>query len=255
MRPMPRTCLFCPAEANMTGEHVWSGWIGAALGSIGFNFARRNAEGSVNVWRHKELDLKAKLTCGPCNNGWMSDLEERTKPILLDIILHGSPKAFTPHDIAVVSAFAYKSAILASGMYSKSLSFFSEKDRYSFAETLRIPSGVYMWLAMLPNRHRGVFKSDGISTANDFPHSFELNSFTYSAGHFVVQVLSSHWRERARRRHDPPLTFWQNPVWDRASIPFWPHLGTVVHWPPATHLLDDSLKTFINRWAFLEWHG
>jgi hypothetical protein len=54
----------------------------------GENIHLRGARGQVTQWTtHDEIDWKARVVCGDCNNGWMSDLEnDHAKPVLTPLI-------------------------------------------------------------------------------------------------------------------------------------------------------------------------
>jgi hypothetical protein len=42
-----------------------------------FRFVQRNEGGEIiSHWNLPGIDLKAKVICEPCNNGWMSALEQ-----------------------------------------------------------------------------------------------------------------------------------------------------------------------------------
>ena len=85
---MPRTCLFC-SSTQMSREHLWPAWL-ASL----FPEERRRHLISAGVgldatdktWIAKPFTSEAKVVCRTCNSGWMSKLEEDTKPILSPFI-------------------------------------------------------------------------------------------------------------------------------------------------------------------------
>jgi len=51
---------------------------------------REDALGNVTSWQAVAFSDTVRRTCGPCNNGWMHDLEVRAQPILTPLI-HGEP--------------------------------------------------------------------------------------------------------------------------------------------------------------------
>jgi hypothetical protein len=94
---------------------------------------------------HKE---KLKVVCGPCNNGWMSSLESASKflmplaksePITLGAEARRAIAQWTVLKLPVVDFHP----IGAGGSYPV----FSEKDRVDFKSSLKIPEGVYIWIA------------------------------------------------------------------------------------------------------------
>jgi hypothetical protein len=247
---MPRQCAFCPNSASLSGEHLWSQWIGDELGSRPYTFTRIDTDGSVNQWKNDELNVKAKVVCKSCNNGWMSDLESKTKPILKDMILHCRETALRARDIALVAAVTFKNAVIADHMHDRRSPFFTIGERRDFRERQEVPPGAQMWLASIANQ-RGLFKSMYAEIPGRDSLAFHLNIFTYAVGHFVIQAVSSRYKRRNDRRHAPQLYLTQDSEWDAVSIPCWPSNGSVIKWPPSAHMGGDVVDAFIQRWTKL----
>lgn len=149
-----RSCAFCHREAKMSGEHIWSEWIGKVLGgSRRYAFRRVDPNGrTLNTWNSDELDLTAKVVCEPCNNGWMSDIErDHAKPTFAPII-DGEPFCLLPLGIKSAAIWAFKITVIADHIQSNRLPFFTEIERTIFKERLDIPAGVQMWLAAYSER-------------------------------------------------------------------------------------------------------
>src|SRR5689334_9119722 len=62
---MPR-CAFCLRTATLTGEHLWSEWMGDLLPQERYIFAKQFAgDPVVKIWESKEMNAKAiKRVCG-----------------------------------------------------------------------------------------------------------------------------------------------------------------------------------------------
>lgn len=245
-------CAFCPEIAELTGEHLWSDWIGSALGIRKYLITEKFADGSHRSYPKKRLNVKAKVVCGNCNSGWMSRLENNTKPFLHDMVLFGSAVQLNPTQVALLAAVSFKNAVVADHMHDNSPRFFSFAVRQRFAKTLNLPEGVQMWLSIM-QRQRGLFKSGDLKTKPGARGGFEINLFTYGVAHLVVQVTTTRWTKIAHRRNLPPPGLTQHPFWDDASTPFWPARGSeTIGWPPPRSLGDDMVETFADRWANLE---
>jgi hypothetical protein len=208
---------------------------------------RKEFDGGVRQWRDTGLNLKANVTCGTCNNGWMSDLESKSIPIISDMILKCSNTTLQSREIAIIAAIAFKNVIVADYMHDRRPPFFTFAERQSFANTLAIPDGVQMWLASVPVKH-GLFKSYYGKSPSRTPDGFELNVFTYGVGHLVIQVVTSRWRKKFLRRHANPPFVTQDRAWDEVSVPFWPSDGTPIQWPAPAHLGNEIIDTFVHRW-------
>src|SRR5260370_12410263 len=253
-------CAFCPETADITGEHIWSAWAGRMFGERRYTITRKELDGRVRAWKRPHLGPKTNVVCGNCNNGWMSDLETRVKPIIGDMVCKCNETTLHDKDIATIAVWAYTKAIVAEHSHNNRKPFFTFAERQLFRQTLSIPNGVQIWLASMPVQH-GLFKSYVIETPLNAPRRFELNVFTYGLGHFVIQAVTARWNKKALRWHTPPPVLTQAIEWDSCSIPFWPRSGAPISWPPAGHMSHQVVDAFVQRWTqlirgggFLLWH-
>ncbi len=248
---MADPCIFCQQSGKLTLEHLWSDWIGVLLGEREeYTVQRKRPTGELIEWKTIGLNHVATVVCGKCNNGWMSDLEAEAQPMLSPIIKFGVPISFLPAGIAILAAFAFKSAIISDHTYRERKPFFPVSDRVRFMKTLQIPDGVQMWIASSgSDQFNGVFHSFTFEVgSHQGPlHSAKFFSFTWSAGYLVLQVLAPRWRKNRRRYKTLPILT-PDEKWDPASIRFWPNDGRPITWDPASDLSGNSLDVFKNRW-------
>lgn len=108
-----RFCIFC-GRSGLSREHIWSEWtyqyapkepnvthIKYAEVSTPGNASRREKsyQGDVNT-------IKLRVVCERhCNNGWMSALEQRAKPLLIPL-LRGEPAVLSKNTQSVLAAWA-----------------------------------------------------------------------------------------------------------------------------------------------------
>jgi hypothetical protein len=185
---MSRQCAFCPATADITLEHLWSGWIGKALGAYDIKNTRRTESGEVITWPTKEFSAGAKVACRDCNNGWMSALESASKSILEDMIVHCKPVTLSAKDIATIAAVTFKNMVVADYMKSSDRPpFFTRRERWLFRESLTLPKGLQMWFGSMAYSNSGIFKSYTLKMSLNVPYRNQINIFTYGIGHFLSQ--------------------------------------------------------------------
>jgi hypothetical protein len=74
---MPELCLFCDSSSG-SREHLWPKWI-----------HERVDFGPLKMDRYKSAQIiipdpqiTVKTVCEKCNNGWMSDLETKSIPLV-----------------------------------------------------------------------------------------------------------------------------------------------------------------------------
>jgi hypothetical protein len=111
---MAGVCVFCGASGALTGEHVLGDWlttIGLPMDEVAHGAGWLNLMdrpmGVSQPFRRTVNDV-----CGPCNNGWMSDLEAIAKRVLTSLIL-GDPGAIEASDRGAVAAWFQKTALVA----------------------------------------------------------------------------------------------------------------------------------------------
>jgi hypothetical protein len=113
-------CLACGITSSPASrEHVFSDWLltefKASNTTIGLH--RRLGDGS----RHRQRDeirldsFKLKKICENCNNGWMSDLENAAKPLMLGLMKGSiSFSVLTEGDRKTLARWAGKTSIVES---------------------------------------------------------------------------------------------------------------------------------------------
>jgi hypothetical protein len=201
-------CPFCHRTGD-SREHLCADWISSALGPQQYTFRHRKDSGDIHQWHGPKINVKARVPCGHCNNGWMSQLENKeAKPILKDMIVHGAPLSIMPRGIASLAAYAFKTAVIPSYMRIDRSKFFTRTACAHFARTLQVPLDVQVWIAALSTRQasrRGVFRSTYGKTPRDFMPSFELYVCTFAIGFVVLQVVAT----RIQKTNFP--FFWCDP--------------------------------------------
>jgi hypothetical protein len=242
----------------MDGEHLWSDWMARLVG-IKSQFTFRRFAGGPNSpiiasWKKNKLDWKAYVVCKPCNNGWMSVIDnEHAKPTLSGI-LRGRATCFLERGIASMAVFAFKTAVVADQMNASRRPFFSPFVREEFKRTQRIPPHVQMWFAAYytpPGVREGIFKTYYLQIKGGRNKGFEFYIFTYAMSPFVVQFAASRWMKQSPRRLAHPVLI-QHDNWNPVAAQFWPAHDSRIMWPPPTYLDSNSIDVFTyERWKRL----
>jgi hypothetical protein len=250
-------CVFCSGEAKLTGEHIWSEWMGDLFPQQRHIFRRQFAGEPFTTWESKNMDVKAKIVCKPCNSGWMSDLEnQHAKPAMQELILSDAPVALAPERIYSITVFAFKAAVIGHYMQRRKSRFwpssvFAPANIRSFVSSLKIPLGVQLWIGCIASDdlRNGVFRLRYSKTPSGATKGFRLYVCTFGLGRFIWQLVASEWTNgRLRRASVPTLT--QAREWNPVSIPVWPmpRSGIYAGWPPFQHLRADLMDAFSDRW-------
>jgi hypothetical protein len=247
---MPKECAFCSSPAT-SKEHIWSNWMGPLFpGDKHFqnsaaDFQKGLEISSNNTWNSPKLNWKAKVVCGNCNNGWMSDLENNlAKPAMKDLI-SGKWLDFPINQLRAnqIASFAFKTSVILDHLADGRPRFFSSAARRVFRSSLRIPDNIMMWFAgYLPSGGGGVFSNYYALAA---PHKIELYVCSFRAGHFAFQVVAFNMPRSIAAV--PTQT-----AFNDLAVPFWPKIIQDFTWPPATVLYTlKEFEEFANRWGVL----
>src|SRR5271157_1970617 len=210
-------CIFCQRAATLTAEHLWSKWMNQLLVPSLYQFRQEGQKGKViRTWKGNKFNLTAKLACAKCNNGWMSELENKmAKPVMQDMISHGSKVTLSPKSLSAVAAFTFETSVVTDHMQKGKKPFFSPSVRFCFAKSLEIPNNIQMWLASF----KGEFLQNGILASCYYEPNIGvlrgsgLYVLTFGLGYFVVQALARKWKE-SMKRSSPVPTFRQNKDWN-----------------------------------------
>ena len=254
---MPKKCAFCtrPAESR---EHIFSEWMLDMI-PVGerFTFNERNPKtGEYFRYGGRKVNLKAKAVCTPCNNGWMSDMEnDVAKPAMARLLFNEHPTVLDVKALTGIAVFAFKTLVLASHKDSTTPPFFPFADRDRFRRNLVIPNGVQVWIATrkaLPGKYYGFWKS--VKGTSDQPSRYGFSSYicTWNFQNLVLQILARKWNDKRRRRTIPMGAIVQNDYWNDAAIPIWPLKGKGLQWPPPAYLGEESFFPFRDRFDRFE---
>lgn len=111
---MTPTCSFCGSTERPRGkEHVFPAWLRTTglptpLSELG--------NGRINrlprTWPGKPFTTTVGGVCDACNHGWLSQMEELTKPVLVSLI-KGISCQLSPSEQAIVACWAWKTALVS----------------------------------------------------------------------------------------------------------------------------------------------
>ena len=220
----PSACAFCDSNGSLTREHVWPDWYSREIQARGVTLT---ASSSV-VKNRIEVTVPV---CATCNNGWMSVLENDTKPLLLSMMnapARNNPSiCLSPADQTRLATWAVKTAYLI--------------DAY---QQPAVPRGFLHQLALkrVPNDWTVVWvggysadvavraekwamdflASTGTPTVNS-PNGFVV---TFTLANVLFQVMGHFNGGTARMRDD-------RRQYGGALFRLWPAPAVSLSWPPA----------------------
>src|SRR5207249_4087328 len=108
-------CIFCGKGGPFSREHVLPNWTAELIGLRRVEVRRRVLDGPPTTWQKVgSFGHTVTSVCVRCNTGWMSDLEDDTKPILSPLIYPREKRdvRLTPDEQIILAAWLWKIAIL-----------------------------------------------------------------------------------------------------------------------------------------------
>ena len=244
-------CIFCgPTARKITEEHIWPKWISKVLRQAGITkydvFSSRHSPTkllSQKTRRSNILDLTAKVICTKCNHEILGELEnDFAKPILKPMI-QGNTTRLSVVDLAVLSAWIMKMAMVYEFTDSRA-KFFSQVEREHFLEVLEPVPNTWIWLGQNGSRHIAGAVQHTLFAETTPGYTAHIHVLTCVIGRVAFQLLT-----RGRHMTSPAATM--VPIldhWRPATVLMFPSSDSV-QWPPPQYLADDSLKPFADRWG------
>jgi hypothetical protein len=246
---MARSCIFCGA-AEVSKEHAWPDWLGRLFSGVSVEVQRTGPD--LKSFRGRPFDLTVTVVCPSCNNGWMSDLENATKDLLLGLIA-GSPARLGIEQQVALARWAIKtSMVMEYTVGDRSLVYWREDERATFRQLPHaIPADVTVLIAAYGGSRLGFVRAgagQAVSIAAPEMPVAPMTRSTLVAGALVLQVEHSRWREVTGREG----WLWPPPHSEKSEW-IWTPQHEHVDWPPAAALTDTELDAFARGESSFNW--
>ena len=243
-----RTCNFCGNTVN-SKEDAWPLWLVRRLGNIKTGIVEgQRGKQTQNSWRAGKYPLRTGNVCKNCNNGWMSDLENRVKPIIERFFLD-EQVSLDECDQTTLAIWICKNAMVYETLRQKASWFFTSQERESFRESFHIPTQTSIWLA----------KSDGFTglfcSASDLngitaepPNQVKAYITTMGFGPIAIQIFNAKMSKPIPENITITGDLQPGP-WDQIIVQIWPISADIVSWPNDIGLNGElGLDNFSHRW-------
>ena len=176
-------CIFCSRPASSL-EHVFPQWVlnRKDMGKSRIKLGNRPE-------RIATMHLKVRTICRECNNGWMSDLEDAVRPILIPIF--EDKTVFLSQDQqATLGTWVMKIVFLNDTTRGRNEAhrFYTKDETLAFGSSRQLPDFTTIWIGRLTDVRRAI-------TGTQFATTDERGVLTGLATtltneHFVAQVLT-----------------------------------------------------------------
>lgn len=237
-----RECIFCGGREKINREHVWPEWILKLVepekirGFIGHN---------TNLEIHRELKIRS--VCKTCNEGWMSELETASIPLIGPLIEDKSKFIGIPQRRSIAVWSIKTSMMMDSTTASASPLFYTREERYNLKTSSAIPPRTNVWLGrFIGDRDIGASMSQ-IKTKLPDTVSFPAQITSFVLGCLVIQVATVHLAPEYDKR-TIVIDSAKGP-WTELIVPCWPTDTTNIYWPPVLAFNYSDTVLDFNRFA------
>lgn len=153
-------CIFCK-DSGMSKEHFWPEWISSYIQNnrTGNHISEiHSSEGKKDRVLDRQIKRpgnvitkKLRVVCKSCNNGWMSQLEERVKPILV-AILENKSITIKKDDLLFLSKWVAMKVIVAE-QSEDGTQVTPDSDRDEFFQSGKIPDYFRVYIGLQETEH------------------------------------------------------------------------------------------------------
>ena len=253
--PTYPTCVFCNRnDSRPSKEELLAKWIAREFPDATWTVTRALDDQPPVVFTTRgHFGLTSRKPCTRCNNEWMSQLEEKVKPILAPMI-HGEQTALSLAEQLILARWATKSAVVYDTHVEDDEYFFMDADCHTLFTSNAMPfvdSAIYLarydgvppeQIVLKETRRTG--RPQSPYTDNDLFY-LEAYAATFAIKHFALQVFTLRRHEELRKTG--PVSLGIADFWRDRTICIWP-LGDSVIWPPRIPLDMASFTRWVTRW-------
>jgi hypothetical protein len=242
-----RACLFC-GRTPVSTEHAIPSWTGDVIPGTGpwiHHHVERHGDAPIREWKKDAPDLKCNVPCKRCNEGWMAQLEDRAKPVLVPLI-QGRPTRLGPHELEFIAFWAFKTSLML--------------DRCSDAPRQNIPAAefrdLYTKQSVLPSAHLSLGRSNVARGSSFQARTVDLDpgdgwtrgyGATLWVGHVVFQIISIRLSGPVKLGLKPDVLAVMAPIWPRNFKLDWPATADLSFREVADlgdHIADSGLRIY-----------
>ena len=253
-------CFFCgTTDSPLTKEHVWPKWVSRLLqgryNSDHFQHLRAVGDTTTANWRSPQyLDVTTATVCSGCNNEWLSIFEnDQIKPLASPLIVGGDAAAFAPESQSLLSAWAYKMAMLMDVAHpDKTGEFFTPAERLLFRQTTSAHPLVRVFLGRYDFGWRPAHAHTPRHTLTEKTgarRTFHLKISTITAGHLATQVMSVRSVESNELVPTSEIKFEFCGAARDVVIPIWPTVPELLSWPPIHTMSHQDIEDWTRMWS------
>lgn len=221
-RQKVKHCIFCSSDSKLSKEHIFPDWLKDFLPRDMQQHTFKHQIFYPNGVKSREQNItgdpksrKLPVVCEKCNNGWMSRLQEETKPILLPLI-QGNKTRLRAKSQMQLAQWCTMAVMVAEFVLPKLIAI-PQPSRTYFKETLLPPDNWKIWIGnfqrdkwpgylchnVLPvfgESQSMVVNHCGVCPPNTHETTYVVgNLFIYAFSSTQINVVKNWWPEGENR--------------------------------------------------------
>lgn len=242
-----RQCLFCDSPAN-SREHVWPEWV---LNRLNVQDVIRHKMGNDPERLLPNPEQKVRAVCKPCNEGWMSNLEQKNIPLIGNMMQDIALPLNGLHQYHIAT-WAVKMSMIGDFLArSHRPMFFNQAERVQLRVATDLPERTTVWIGRhnFPD-HIGFWGTNSWSLDKTV-HAFIT---TVLVGHLVVQAVTLQCTGKWDGTEMTVNSVAGPRPWPEMLTDIWPNKVSA-QWPPQFSFGNEgqfSLLRLVRRYSYGE---
>ena len=190
----------------------------------------------LGSWSTSNRVLPVRCACPSCNNGWMSQLENDTKPIV-EALLAETETTLAKSAQLVLAAWAVKNAMVFEAFYPDRRRFYSDLERQQMRSERTIPQRTAVWITKCVNQPNAYSAAKDLWTG-EATNAARAYATTMAFGSLAIQVLTIRVLATVSESATVTYDIIDGP-WDEVLLQIWPVHQDSVEWPPRQGLAAE----------------
>lgn len=241
-------CIFCEEIRKLSGEHVWGNWTKDYVERTSNKhnhanvFVPRPGEpepAAVRIRAGDPLDSKVHVVCEPCNNGWLSQIQNQAKGLLIPLF-KGEACQLSLEDQAVLATWIAMATMTGEFLSAdRKRIAIPQSDRRWLMEHQTAPPAWHIWIGDYERRdwpNQWAKASFPVVNADEVPavpsgedQRPTMQTTAFTVGRLFAFAMSSHFPEI------PAGWDWRTaPLARTKLVKLAPPTGQIITWPPET---------------------
>jgi hypothetical protein len=216
-------CIFCGKRAD-SEEDAFPKWLIKRYPQPPAIMERLITVGGESEVRFGTLKIGVKCVCQPCNNNWMSVIQNNHAKPVITRLLEEKSLTLDLEDCRSLTQWSVMTSMVLDVINSPAHWRFTELERCLFWKVREIPKHFYVWVSRWKNS-TGPSVVGHLLSRDGTPHNAVVNTIGF--GTLILQVLKMNVDISPQSRPGR---------WDRSLLQVYPPQGNPISYPPPTEI-------------------